>query len=543
MIQPRVPTRFVRFLSRFLAAAAAAATLGLLAAGAAAGPAASPPAPEAPDPDGLGTLESYRRALASVERAVRALGGAAGEEGAAALDSVAFTLELAAKAIYQSPRPEPPWLDLPVTLEVEAAPGRRWARVATATSFPEATFRDHRLLGPAGGARIDPESGRATSAPLAWEDFARDFRRSPQLVIRDAWERRAHLRWLGTATVDGARCDLVSFPYFGRQELTLAIDPEGRLLGHELLFDDLLAGDATVAAAFTDYRLDEGGRWLPGGFRQVEAGVPAVEGRYTRHAVGGEPRAEAFSVPPQAGGNGGGDAEPAGTEAAAEPAGGPLGLAEGVHLLRRLQGQDYNSLLVDLGELFVVVEAPLGGEAAAEIAAAAAALDPAKPIRYAAATHHHDDHSGGIPHLSRASGAAVVTTPGNERFFERATAAPRTLAGDPVTPAGPAEIVLVRGGVWELRGGGRTLRLLELGPNGHADEMLIAWLPEAGVLFQGDLIRFPEAGALEPARPQARRLLELLDERGLEPAWIAGVHGRAGTLEELRRAVAAGSAP
>ncbi|HUP43509.1 MAG TPA: hypothetical protein VM599_09890, partial [Thermoanaerobaculia bacterium] len=89
----------------------------------------------------------------------------------------------------------------------------------------------------------------------------------------------------------------------------------------------------------------------------------------------------------------------------------------------------------------------------------------------------------------------------------------------------------------------RTLRILELGPNPHAEEMLIAWLPEAGILFQGDLIRFPEAGALEPARAQARRLLELLDERGLEPAWIAGVHGRVGTLAELRQAVAAGAEP
>jgi hypothetical protein len=69
--------------------------------------------------------------------------------------------------------------------------------------------------------------------------------------------------------------------------------------------------------------------------------------------------------------------------------------------------------------------------------------------------------------------------------------------------------------------------------------MLIAWLPEAGLLFQGDLIRFPEAGELEPARPQAGRLLALLEERDLADVRIVGVHGRVGTVAELRRAVAA----
>lgn len=491
---------------------------------------ASSPAPTSEGSE-LGTLASYRRALAAVERAAAALGGSGG------LDAVAFTLEMEARAQYQSPRPEPPYLEVPVILEVVAAPGHRWARVTTTTAFPEATFRNRRILGPGGGATIDLGSGGVTPARLDWEDFHRDFRRSPQLVIRDAWERRSHLRWLGTATIDGTACDLVTFPYFGATELTVAIDREGRVLRHEHLFDDVRQGDASVVAQFLDYRREDG-RWVPGRMRQVEAGLMAIEGRYTRMTVGGEPEPATFKAPAPDRDEGRAEPAPPGAREEDREEERVVRLAEGVHLVRRLEGGDYNSLLVDLGSSFAVVEAPLGPAAAAEIVAAARELDPEKPIRHVIPTHHHADHAGGVPHLARLTGAAVVTTPGNEAFFRQATAARRTLGREPVVPEGPAELVLLESGEWEIRGQ-RTLRILDVGPTGHAEEMLVAWLPESGILFQGDLIRFPEEGALEPARPWGRRLAEYLEAAGLEPSTVAGVHGRVGTLDELRQAVAA----
>lgn len=500
----------------------------LVAAGGAVASAGDPPPGEHP-----GVIASYHRALAAVERAARALGG---EEGAGGLGAVSFTLEITALAPYQSPTPEPPYLEVPVVLEVDAVPGSRWARVDVTTRFPEAEFRTVRVLGPSGAAEVDPGSGRATAATFGWEDLERDFRRSPQLVIRDAWERRAELRWLGASAVDGAAAELVAFPFLGRRQLTLAIDAEGRLLRHEFVVDDLRHGDAAVSARFLDYRREEG-RWLPRRLEQWEGGVAAVEGTYTRLSVGRDAAPERFAVA----------LEPAAPGAPARivgsaPLDGAVELAPGVHLVRRLEGEEYNSLIVDLGRHFAVIEAPLGQAAAREVLAAARAIDPAKPIRYVVATHFHADHAGGVPHLVAATGAAVVTTPGNADLFRAATAARRTLAEPPVSPSGPADLVLVEAGELALPGE-RRLEVLDVGPTGHAAEMLVAWLPESRILFQGDLIRFPEEGPLEPAREQARRLASYLGERGIEPERIAGVHGRVGTMAELREAVALSAEP
>lgn len=511
-----------------------------------AGTLAAPPTAAADDPpeEDLGVVTSYRQALGAVERAVRALGG---ERGASGLDSVSFTLESTVLAPYQSRTPEPPYLEVPVVLEVDAAFAARWARVETTTRFPDAEFRTVRVLGPAGAAEVDPDSGHATAAAFGWPDLERDFRRSPQLVIRDAWERRAELRWLGKVTVDGVAADLVAFPFLGRRQLTVAIDAEGRLLRHEFVADDFRHGDAAVSARFLDYRR-EGDRWMPRRLQQWEGAVPAVEAHYARLVVGAEAAAERFAAapaPPAIPEAGAGEdrAAPAATGAAAADASErSTELAPGVHLVRRLEGQDYNSLIVDMGRYFAVVEAPLGQAAARQIVEAAASLDPAKPIRYVVATHFHADHAGGVPYLVAATGAAVVTTPGNAELFRDATTAHRTLAEPPISPPGPAELLLVEGDELELPGG-PTLRLLDVGPTGHAAEILVAWLPESGILFQGDLIRFPDDGPLEPAREQGHRLASYLAEHGIEPEWVVGVHGRVGTMTELGEALASGAEP
>lgn len=81
------------------------------------------------------------------------------------------------------------------------------------------------------------------------------------------------------------------------------------------------------------------------------------------------------------------------------------------------------------------------------------------------------------------------------------------------------------------------LALIDVGPHAHADEHLVALLPDVGLLFQGDLVQFPHDGSVEAARPQTSALVELIDRLPWPVRQIAGVHGRVGTPDDLAAAI------
>ena len=85
--------------------------------------------------------------------------------------------------------------------------------------------------------------------------------------------------------------------------------------------------------------------------------------------------------------------------------------------------------------------------------------------------------------------------------------------------------------------GTRRLELIDIGPNPHTREMLVAWLPNEGILFQGDLLNAPWDGSPFPGNETTVYFSEWLDRSGLSPRTIAAVHGPPRTVEELREAV------
>jgi hypothetical protein len=137
-----------------------------------------------------------------------------------------------------------------------------------------------------------------------------------------------------------------------------------------------------------------------------------------------------------------------------------------------------------------------------------------------------------------AEGATVVTTPGNRGVIEAEAAAPiqDALARNP--RKAKIEIIDNKKRVFEDET--QTVEILDVGPNSHAKEMLIAYLPKQKLVFQGDLFIVPLNDApVGPAQQTTIDFANRVKELGLQVERIAGVHGKVGTWPEVEQAIAA----
>jgi glyoxylase-like metal-dependent hydrolase (beta-lactamase superfamily II) len=210
-------------------------------------------------------------------------------------------------------------------------------------------------------------------------------------------------------------------------------------------------------------------------------------------------------------------------------------LADGVFVVQNVAGQNQNTMAIEFRDYVFAVEAPGSSEGADSVIKRIKEAIPGKPIRYVAVTHHHGDHIGGLRSFI-AEGATVVTTQGNRQTIETMAAAPQNdrLAKNPRK----LEFAFVEGGKRTFTDGERTVELIDVGPNPHAREMLIAYLPKQRIVFQGDLFFFPNNDSpVGPPQPTTLSFVRKLKEKGLVVDQIAGVHGRTATGAEFMRAL------
>lgn len=203
------------------------------------------------------------------------------------------------------------------------------------------------------------------------------------------------------------------------------------------------------------------------------------------------------------GGFGGGGGEP--PEDIVEEVG------DGVYLITG----GYVALVAEFEDHVLVFE---GGQSEARgerIIAEVGELIPDKPIRYIVNSHPHSDHTAGLVPFLR-EGATLVTHENNVEFLDMALSTPRTLLGEePLEP----EVEGVEGvGVYE----DSTMRVeLHPVPSFHSEGMLVALLPEQGILFQADFT-LPQEGA--EANPFVVTLAEYVAGQELQFDRYLGVH-------------------
>ena len=304
-------------------------------------------------------------------------------------------------------------------------------------------------------------------------------------------------------------------------ELTLHVDSESRQvvrIASPGYHSNL--GDVETATTFRDYAA-AGGLMLPGAITRTIDRQPVTFLRVT-HTVDADL----------------GDlAAPADVAAAPEP-GPPAAnvtdeeLADGVWLLA---GQSHHSVLVELAEQAVLVEAPQHDTRTLAAIARARELVPDKPLSHVVNTHHHFDHSGGV-RAAVAEGLTVVTHETNRALFEELTSRTHTVMSDHLAQQ-PAELMLetVAGDdTLELGEGRGAMQIFRMGDNPHADGALVVYLPAERMLIQADMF-IPGIGG--EFADTAAALLRSIEGRNLRVERLVPIHGAVMALSDLEEAV------
>jgi glyoxylase-like metal-dependent hydrolase (beta-lactamase superfamily II) len=484
-------------------------------------------APQAQQPQNPETLveRSQADARAVLDRAVEAIGGA---DALRSIESVRLRLEGETWPRLQMTTASPPFeagtLRETLLLDLE---NERLLLEQNGDGFG---FENHNtiVIESGEGTNYDHRARIATPIPAAQssqQQFVQYHRRLPHLLLRQALDRANTLRHLGQDSFEGKPHDVITFVMADTQQVALYLDASTALVSkYELIFTDPLTGDDASEILFGDYtnagkfRVPQ--TWInrlagetSGRFKLKVEINPAITDQSFEVAADGY--ADVQPLP---------DNLPENVEK----------LADGVFVIQNVAGQNQNTLAVAFEDHVLAVEAPGSSAGTEEVIERIKEAIPGKPIRYIAMTHHHGDHIGGLRSFI-AEGATVITTEGNRRVVEAMASAPQNdrLAKNPQAP----EMLFIEGGKRTISDGSRTVELIDIGPNPHAKEMVIAYLPKERIVFQGDLFAVPNNDApAGPPQAGTRHFAQRVKDLGLDVDRIASVHGRTATIDEFAAA-------
>ena len=197
-----------------------------------------------------------------------------------------------------------------------------------------------------------------------------------------------------------------------------------------------------------------------------------------------------------------------------------------------LAGQSHHSVLVELAEYLVLIEAPQHDARTLAVIDTARELRPDKPLRYVINTHHHFDHSGGI-RAAVSEGVIVITHELNRPFIEDIVARQHTITQDALARnPQPLVIETVPGSDrYVLDDGERSLEIYPILDDLHSDSFLMVYLPGDRLLVEADAF-VPGARVA----PFAANLLKNIEARELRVDRVLALHGGIVPFSELQEA-------
>lgn len=468
---------------------------------------------------------SYQQARRVLDDAIEAHGG---------LDALRaikdFTLKEKGKvyARFQSPSAKPPFAagNSEETLIVDTERGLVYDDLKTAN----AGFNTWNRTVIKGNEGHNYDMWSKTATPIvnpSVNNFRGQIRRLPPFVLLEALDRAPTLRWLGEDEIGGRKQKVISVIRPDNQQLSLSFDAQTNLLTrYGYLYADPVTGDSEIAQTYSNYRTI-GKLKLPGGRVLYNSGGVIQEVEYTDLQINTKPAESVFTGPE-------------GFEKLAAPPATPpppavVKIAEDVYVLNGLAGGTHNVLFVAFNDHIMVMEAPeqiLYNNNSVQALAKIKETVPGKPIKYLVLSHHHSDHAGGFREYV-AAGTTIVTTSNTKTFLEQA------VAGSSLLPKlGQNKLTIETINKKRVfKDDKHVVEIYDIGPNPHANEILVAYLPKEKILFQADLLNTAPNGNIPIAQDATVSFSERLKELGLEVEKIYGVHGRAATPQELQSAV------
>jgi glyoxylase-like metal-dependent hydrolase (beta-lactamase superfamily II) len=474
------------------------------------------------------SLRSYQQARRVLDEGIEALGGLE------ALRSIKnFTLKEKGKihARYQSPNPEPPFVTgtSDETTIIDTERGFVFNEVKTANAGFNNWVRT--VIKGTEGQTLDMWS--KTSTPIvnpSLNNFRGQIRRLPPFVLLEALDRAQTLRWVGEDEIGGKKQRVISVIRQDGQQLALSFDAQTNLLTrYDYLYADPMVGDSVIAQTYPAYR-SIGKLKVPTGRVLYNSGGIVQETDFTDIQINSRPADSVFEAPQ--------GFEKLTAPPATPPPPAVTKVADDVYLLQGLAGGTHNVLFVAFNDYVLVIEAPeqiLYGSNSLQALTKIKETVPGKPVKYLVLTHHHSDHAGGFREYV-AEGATIVTTAGNKSFLEKVAATESSLLP---RSSGSRQLVIetIQNKKRVFQDDKHLVELYDVGPNPHASEILVAYLPKEKILFQADLLNAAANGTFPIAQDATISFAEKVQQLGLDVQKIYGVHGRAATPEELRSSI------
>jgi glyoxylase-like metal-dependent hydrolase (beta-lactamase superfamily II) len=209
-----------------------------------------------------------------------------------------------------------------------------------------------------------------------------------------------------------------------------------------------------------------------------------------------------------------------------------------------ITGVNNNSVLIEMKDYLIVVEAPHGEQRSLAVLGEVKKLVPNKPIKYLVNTHHHFDHASGVRTYA-AEGVTIVTHEVNRPYFERAALNSWTLAPDRLAKSKKKPVFQTMGDNMVLTDGNRSVELYQIIGNPHHDGIIMAYLRKEKLLIEADVYTPlpPDAEPPKVPNPQAVNLEANVRRLNIDVDRIVSVHGRIVPYSELLAAIGKKPAP